>query len=157
MDEHLVLAGRLGWGYEDLLAQRATPALRARVHLLGYVSQEDLPLVYAGARLCVYPSLEEGFGFPPLEAMASGVPVVSSRSSSLAENLEGAGELVPPDDVAALAAAMRRLLDDEPLRAARVQAGLTRADAFRWTDTARATIACYREVTDPRTDAHRKR
>jgi alpha-1,3-rhamnosyl/mannosyltransferase len=157
VEEHLVLAGPRGWGYEGLLAQCANPALRDRVHLIGYVPQEDLPLVYAGARLCVYPSLEEGFGLPPLEAMASGVPVVSSRSSSLVENLAGAAELVAPEDVTALAAAMHRLLHDEALRVARVGAGLVRAGAFRWTETARATRACYEEVSPSRAAVQRSR
>src|SRR4030095_12809771 len=98
---------------------------------VGYVGQEELPLLYAGARLCVYPSLEEGFGLPPLEAMACVVPTVSSRSSPLAETLGGAAELVPPGDVDALAAAMARLLCDEALRATRVRAGLEAAPACR--------------------------
>ena len=89
-----MLAGKLGWGYEALLKQVQAPALRGKVHLAGYVDQKDLPAVYAGARLFVYPSLHEGFGFPPLEAMACGVPVISTLSSSLVENLEGAAELV---------------------------------------------------------------
>ena len=102
--EHLVLAGRLGWDYKGILEQINSPALRDRVHLPGYISQGDLPLLYAGARLFVYPSLEEGFGFPPLEAMACGVPTIASLSSSLAENLREAAELVPPDDTEALTA-----------------------------------------------------
>jgi glycosyltransferase involved in cell wall biosynthesis len=156
VDEHLVLAGRLGWSYDDLLARLAAPELRDRVHLVGYVGQEDLPLLYAGARLCVYPSLEEGFGLPPLEAMACGVPTVSSRSSALAENLEGAAELVPPGDVDALVAAMARLLRDEALRATRVRHGLERAAAFRWAETARAMVGCYEELAAAASGAHRR-
>jgi glycosyltransferase involved in cell wall biosynthesis len=78
--EHLVLAGKLGWEYEDLLKQMQTPALREKVHLIGYVEQQDLPAVYSGAKIFVYPSLHEGFGFPPLEAMACGVPTISSQT-----------------------------------------------------------------------------
>jgi glycosyltransferase involved in cell wall biosynthesis len=144
--EHLVLAGRLGWGYGDLLTRIAAPPLRGRVHFLGYARQENLPWIYAGARLFVYPSLEEGFGFPPLEAMACGVPTISSSSSSLVENLHGAAELVDPHDSAALTGAMDRLLRDEGRRAELAACGPARAAEFRWDETARQTLACYREV-----------
>lgn len=142
--EHLVLAGRLGWGYDEVLKAAQSPALRQKVHFTGYLSQNDLPFVYAGARLFVFPSLQEGFGFPPLEAMACGVPVVSTLSSSLVENLDGAAELVPPDDAAKLAAAMRRMLIDDEIRAERREKGLERASRYCWDRTARETLACYR-------------
>lgn len=138
--EHLVLAGKLGWGYEALLKQLQAPALRGRVHLAGYVDQKDLPAVYAGARLFVYPSLFEGFGFPPLEAMACGVPVISTLSSSLTENLAGVAELVAPDDVAALA--------DETLWAKRRTQGLEHANNYRWEQTARETLKSYQAAME---------
>ena len=141
--EHLVLAGKFGWGYESLLKQIEGPILRGKVHLIGYVNQQDLPAVYAGARLFVYPSLHEGFGFPPLEAMACGVPVISTRSSSLEENLEGAADLVPPNDVAALSEAMRRVLNDDALWMDRRTQGLARVRRYRWDETARATVKSY--------------
>jgi glycosyltransferase involved in cell wall biosynthesis len=141
--EHLVLAGKLGWGYEALLKQIQVPALHGKVYLAGYVNQQDLPAVYAGARLFVYPSLHEGFGFPPLEAMACGVPVISTLSSSLVENLAGAAELVSPDDVAALTDAIRRLLTDDTLRAKRRTQGLAQASHYRWDQTARETLNSY--------------
>ncbi|MEQ1628181.1 MAG: glycosyltransferase family 1 protein, partial [Nitrospira sp.] len=146
--EHLVLAGKLGWGYEALLKQIQVPALRGRVHLAGYVDQKDLPDVYAGARLFVYPSLHEGFGFPPLEAMACGVPVISTRSSSLAENLERAAELVAPDDITGLADAMQRLLTDDTLRAKRQGQGLEQARQYRWEQTARETVKSYQAAME---------
>jgi len=148
--EHLVLAGRLGWDYEGILAQINSPALQDRVHLPGYISQSDLPLLYAGARLFVYPSLQEGFGFPPLEAMACGVPTIASLSSSLAENLRGAAELIPPDDTEALTAAMKRLLQDNQLHAERRALGLARAAQFRWQETARQTLNCYQALVASR-------
>jgi glycosyltransferase involved in cell wall biosynthesis len=122
--------------------------LRDRIHAPGYVPQADLPWYYAGAKLFVYPSFQEGFGFPPLEAMACGVPVISSLSSSLTENLAGAAELVPPDDVEALAAAMRRLLRDERLRDERRRQGLERSARYSWSETARRTLDCYRALSD---------
>lgn len=147
-EAHLVLAGRLGWSYEDVLAGMGAGELRDRIHAPGYVSQADLPWYYAGAKLFVYPSLQEGFGFPPLEAMACGVPVVSSLSTSLTENLAGAAELVPPDDVEALAAAMGRLLRDERLRDERQRQGLERSSRYSWSETARRTLDCYQALSD---------
>jgi glycosyltransferase involved in cell wall biosynthesis len=116
------------------------------VHLPGYVSQHDLPGLYAGASVFVYPSRAEGFGFPPIEAMASGVPVIASDTSSLAENLHGAAELVPVGDVAAWSAALQRTLRDHVLRKRLRDAGLRRARDFSWERTAEATLACYREL-----------
>ena len=148
--EDLVLAGRLGWEYEPLLRMIEAAGFRERVHLIGYVDRGDLPGLYAGAQLFVYPSLQEGFGFPPLEAMACGVPTIASLSSSLTENLNGAAELVPPTDVHALAAAMARLLRDEELRAHVTAKGLARAAEFRWEQAATATLDCYEELASER-------
>lgn len=141
--EHLVLAGPLAWDYAAIVAAARAPSLAGRVHLTGYVSAADLPWLYAGARLFVYVSLEEGFGFPPLEAMACGVPTVASRSSALAENLDGAAALVPADAPDELAAAMRRILrDDRELVRLRAD-GLGRAARFRWREAAERMRACY--------------
>ncbi len=144
--EHLVIAGPLGWDYGEALGALDASPMRARVHRTGYVRAQDLPWLYAGARLFVYPSFGEGFGFPPLEAMASGVPTVASRSSSLVENLEGAAELVAPDAPEELAAAMRRMLLDDGARSQLRRSGLERAKRFRWTDCAEKMCACYREL-----------
>jgi glycosyltransferase involved in cell wall biosynthesis len=151
--EHLVLAGKHGFAYESLLEQLRMSPLRDRIHLSGFVAEDDLLWLYRGARLFVYPSLAEGFGFPPLEAMACGVPVISTLGSSLEENLQGAAELVPPRDAPALADAMRRLLRDEGLRDRRKQDGLRRVGEFRWESTAGAILACYRQLAKP--DARR--
>ncbi len=147
---NLVLTGRLGWAYQDLFAMLETPELRGRVQRVGYVEQADLPFLYAGAKLFVYPSWQEGFGFPPLEAMSCGVPTISSRSSSLVENLQGAAELVPPQDPASLTEAMTRLLCDEQLRESRIRKGLKRAARFRWEEAARAVLECYQELASNR-------
>lgn len=144
--EHLVLAGPLGSSHERLINQLESPELRGRVHMPGYIARRDLPWLYAGARLFVYPSLYEGFGFPPLEAMACGVPTVASSSSSLAENLQGAAELVPATDEAALTLAINRLLRDEELRAQYRKKGLARAAEFCWQKTAQQTLNCYMEL-----------
>jgi len=141
--EHLVLGGGAGWSQRELASSIADNGLESRVHLPGYIAEADLPFVYAGAALFVYPSLLEGFGFPPLEAMASGVPVIASDTSSLRENLAGAAILVPPNDSKKLAVAMHTLLSDEVARAQAIEAGLKRAQAFRWENFASATFACY--------------
>lgn len=151
-ETHLVLAGRLGWNYEDVLARLDAPELNGQVIMAGYVSKSDLPWFYAGASLFVYPSLQEGFGFPPLEAMACGVPTISSLSSALVENLSGAAELVRPDDVEGLAAAMTLLLGNQQLRTERRKEGLERASRFRWTETARQTLECYKYLSEAATD-----
>jgi len=141
--EHLVLAGPLMWSYDEIVAAARAPDVAARVHLTGFVRDADLPWLYAGARLFVYPSFEEGFGFPPLEAMACGVPTVVSRSSALAENLDGAAALVDASDAAALAAAMRRILSDDAEHARFRALGLERAARFRWRVAAERMRACY--------------
>jgi alpha-1,3-rhamnosyl/mannosyltransferase len=142
----LLLAGKLGWGYEGLLRRMQEPDVKGKVQVLGYVPQADLPLLYAGAKLFVYPSRLEGFGFPPLEAMACGVPTISSLSSSLAENLQGAAMLVHPDDGKALTLAMREALLKNQMCAKLKEAGLQRAARFRWESTAQQTLQCYERV-----------
>jgi glycosyltransferase involved in cell wall biosynthesis len=152
--EHLVLAGAPGEAMPALDSLLRDPALQGRVHLTGFVPETDLPWVYRGARLFVYPSFGEGFGLPPLEAMACGVPVISMAHTSLRENLEGAADLVAPDDIDALTSALRRLLTDETWRARRRADGLDRAQRFRWDMTARKVLACYEELMQP---VHRRR
>ena len=139
----LVVAGRFGWG-PAALAERlsSTP----RVRWLRYVAQADLPSLVAAAKVLAYPSLSEGFGMPPLEAMASGVPVVASNGSSLGELLSGAAELVPPGDTDALAAGIGRLLSDETLRRERIAAGRERAARFAWDAAARDMVEGYAEL-----------
>jgi glycosyltransferase involved in cell wall biosynthesis len=146
IDEHLVLAGRRGWEYDELERDLQAPELQGKVHRLGYVPAENLAGIYRGARLFVYPSRYEGFGFPPLEAMACGVPTIVTDTSSLSENLAGAAEIVPNGDAAALADAIRCLLSSPELHARRRAEGLARAARFRWQTTAAQTIECYREL-----------
>lgn len=144
-DVDLVLAGRLGWNVAMLERRLAAARATGRVHHLGYVDDADLPALYAGAILCVFPSAYEGFGLPPLEAMACGAPVLASDAGALGENLDGAAARAAATP-SALAAAIAGLLDDAPARAALAAAGATRARAFRWERAAAATLACYREL-----------
>jgi len=150
IDEDLLLAGRPAWDYAPVLAAIDAEGVRDRVRILGYVDQKDLPALLSGARLFVYPSLQEGFGFPPLEAMACGVPTVSSDNSALAENLAGAAELISPQDTDALGDGMLRMLRDDALRAERKKLGRRCAARFRWDRTAELTRDCYQELKSGR-------
>jgi glycosyltransferase involved in cell wall biosynthesis len=145
-DLHLVLAGRLGDARMAVDAAIAASGLGDRIHVPGFIHEDVLPALYRRARVFAHPSLAEGFGFPPLEAMACGVPVVASSNSSLAENLDGAAVMVDSDDSRALAAAIHTLASDEAARAHAISAGLDRAARFTWDETARMTLDGYREI-----------
>jgi glycosyltransferase involved in cell wall biosynthesis len=142
----LVLAGARGWGRDDLDARVRALGLGDAVRLLGYVPPPELPLCYNAADVFVYPSLYEGFGLPPLEALACGTPVVASNTSSLPETLGDAALLVDPRDPAALADAVGTALADAPLRARLRAAGLERTRRFTWRQMAEQTVAVYHGV-----------
>ena len=116
-------------------------ARSAGVTMAGFVAQEDLPALYRQAGMLVYLSLYEGFGLPPLEAMACGTPVVASDTTSLPEAVGEAGLKVDPTAVEEIAAAMAHLLEDAPLRQRLRQAGIERARAFTWRCTAQRLLA----------------
>lgn len=117
--------------------------LETAVKVLGVVPPEALPGLYAGARVFLYPSFAEGFGLPPLEAMASGTPVIASNTSSLPEVLGDAALLVDPRDVEGIAEAMGRVLSDTQLRAGLAARGKERAARFHWDETARKATEIY--------------
>ena len=114
--------------------------------ITGRVDQEDLPVLYSAADLFVYPAYAEGFGIPPLEAMACGVPVITSDTTSLPEVIGDAGQMVPPDDIRALSRAMERILKDPDLQSNMRAKGLLRAQHFSWTQTAAQILEIYRAV-----------
>jgi len=145
--EHLVIAGATGWGMKEIRRRIDNGGTDGRIHYLDYIPQETLPHLYASARLFVYPSFEEGFGFPPLEAMACGTPAIASTTSSLAENLGDAAILVAPDDPAALADAMHKLLSDDATHSNYRQRGLECVSRFSWPKAAQRTLECYRDVS----------
>ena len=120
--------------------------LHAHVRFLGFVPDATLAALYRLASIFVFPSLFEGFGFPPLEAMASGTPVITSNVSSLPEVVDDAAILIDPLDPAALAAAMSRVLGDDALRADLIRRGRLRVGAFSWARAAASTRAVYRRV-----------
>ena len=142
----LVIAGGAGWNNTDIRSALARLVRAGRARDLGYVPDALRPALYAGARAFVYPSLYEGFGLPPLEAMACGTPVLTSNVSALPEVVGDAALFVSPDDVPALAGAVRRLWEDDALRADLRTRGLARARQFSWDQTARRTLDVYRAV-----------
>jgi len=142
----LVLVGSYGWMYEELLRQINNLDLEEMIHFTGYVSQEDLPLVYNLSSLFVYPTIYEGFGLPALEAMACGVPVITTDVSSLPEIIGKAGMLVPVNNVEALYGAMIAVLGDEDLRREMTNKGILRAAKFTWEQTAKLTFQVYQQV-----------
>lgn len=142
----LVMAGAIAGEPEfpAFMGRAAQLGLADSLHVLGYVSDADLPALLGAAEVFAFPSLYEGFGLPPLEAMACGTPVVATRAGSLPEVLGDAAVLVPPGDVAAFGTALGRVLDDAALRARLREQGPQRARGFTWDATARATRAAYR-------------
>jgi alpha-1,3-rhamnosyl/mannosyltransferase len=142
----LVIAGQKGWLTDELFAYVERSALKERILFTGYVSDEDLAALYSSCRVSVYPSLYEGFGLPPLEAMACGAPVITSRIPVIMETAEGAARLVTPTDVRELTPALVELLTDEGARTHFAAAGRRRAAEFTWERTAQRTLAIYRAV-----------
>ena len=139
----LVLAGARGWLDEPIFRTVRSLGLEDAVRFPGFIDDDDLPAVYGGAALFAFPSLYEGFGLPLLEAMACGVPVVTSNISSMPEVAGDAAVLVDPRDADGLAAAIARVLRDEGLRDRLRVAGIARAREFSWEATARRTLDAY--------------
>ena len=144
--ENLVITGKRGWYYEDLFKLIEELNLKSRIIFTGYVDEKDLPALYSGATALVFPSLYEGFGLPPLEAMACGTPVVSSSTSSLPEVVGRAGILLPPKDERLWAKNLCKISQDKALRQTLSALGLRQAKKFTWEATARQTIEVYKEV-----------
>lgn len=142
----LVIVGRFGWMYEEVLHLIDQLGLKERIQFTGYVPGEDLPIVYNLADIFVYPSLYEGFGLPPLEAMACGTPVITTAVSSMPEHVGDAGLLIPPQDEDALTQALLRLLKDTGLQNELAQKGPRQAAQFTWKRTAQQTLFVYQHV-----------
>jgi glycosyltransferase involved in cell wall biosynthesis len=142
----LEISGAGAERFPDQVARIAALGLTARVRWLGQVPLEEMPRVVAAADVCVYPSLYEGFGFPPLEAMAAGTPVVASDAACLPEMLGDAAVLVDPTDVGAFGKAVEAVLGNEEHRARVVAAGREHVKTFTWERTAEHTMDIYREA-----------
>ena len=142
----LVLAGKAQWRESELFARASHSSHAADILFPGYVADADLPALYSGARAYVYPSLYEGFGLPPLEAMACGTAVICSNAASLPEVTGDAAVTFDPHDTGALAAALIRLQVEPELRDELRHRGLRRAAQFSWTRCADETMAVYRQA-----------
>jgi glycosyltransferase involved in cell wall biosynthesis len=142
----LVIAGPKGWLTEGLFANVEWAARTDRILFTGYVPDEDLRALYSSCRVSVYPSVYEGFGLPPLEAMACGAPVITSRIPVIVETVGTNARLIDPSDARELTAALVELLTDSGARAHFSEAGLQRAAEFTWERTARMTLEVYREA-----------
>jgi glycosyltransferase involved in cell wall biosynthesis len=144
----LVIVGMRGWG-ENLTSPSLQQMIACgEVRLTGFVPQNDLPFLYAGARVFVYPSLYEGFGLPPLEAMACGVPVIVSKRSSLPEVVGDAGILIEPLDDGEIAEKIRSVIENAALHQQLSQAGRQRSLSFTWRKCATETLAVYRKALE---------
>jgi glycosyltransferase involved in cell wall biosynthesis len=142
----LVLAGSRGWMDDDIFKTIQDLGLQSRVLLPGFCEQSELPALYSAASLFVYPSLYEGFGLPVLEALACGVPVITSNISSMPEVAGQAAILVDPHDSDELAKAMVRILTDPAKSEELARTGRQRASLFTWERTAQQTVDVYRRV-----------
>jgi glycosyltransferase involved in cell wall biosynthesis len=144
----VVVAGPDGWGAEALTARIAASPHRDRIARLGWVSDEDRSALLRGARVLAYPSRYEGFGFPPLEAMSVGTPVVTTDVGALPEVVGDAACLVPPGDADALATAIARVLDDDSARAGLIARGRERVGRFTWSACAAGMAELYHRAAE---------
>ncbi len=143
---NLVLAGSAGYGSAEILARIERSPARSRISVLGYVPPASLAAHYAAAGVFAFPSLDEGFGMPVLEAMAAGAAVLTSRTSALPEVAGDAALLVDPNDTAVIAQALRELTEKADLRRELAQRGRARARLFTWEKAVRETWDVYREL-----------
>jgi glycosyltransferase involved in cell wall biosynthesis len=146
LDWRLILAGSAGYGAEEILGGIESSKARPRISIVGYVSADELQNWYARAMILAFPSLDEGFGIPVLEAMASGVPVVTSNRSALIEVAGDATLLVNPESVEGIAGALHQLIHDDALREKLTLAGLARAAAHSWPAAVQKTWNVYKEL-----------
>lgn len=143
---HLLFAGHKGWKADKFYEKIKKSPFIAKIHVRPEVSSPDLPVLYNLANIFLYPSFYEGFGFPPLEAMASGVPVIAANNSSLGEIVGAAGLLVDPYRIDDLAVAIRALVNEPTLAKSLRSKGLARTVEFSWEKTARETLGVLESV-----------
>jgi glycosyltransferase involved in cell wall biosynthesis len=144
----LVLTGRRGWLVDELLESWKRSSAGGQIILTGYLSDDELCALYSSCTAFIYPSIYEGFGLPPLEAMACGAPVIASRISSLAEVTGSAARLFAPGDPGQLKEAILEVLDSEEVRLRLSRAGVQHAGKFSWAATAAATRSIYTEAIE---------
>lgn len=142
----LVIVGKRSWAAKAEMRELSREIASGNVVCPGYVDRNDLPYVYRMADVFVFPSLYEGFGFPPLEAMACGTPVISSRSGSLAETLSDAAIIVEPHNTEQIVQAIYSMITNSSVREKYAQMGLERSSMFNWDSAAEQTLSVYKEV-----------
>lgn len=145
-DIDVILVGKDNGYKEGLIEMAKQKDLLSNVHFLGYIPKDHLSLFYNAACLFCYPSYYDGFGLPPLEAMACGTPVVASDAASIPEVVDSAGILVDPGDIDNIATEMDRVLSDDSLHHALSEKGMNRAAEFSWKRTAKQTASVYKQV-----------
>ena len=137
----LMIAGPAGWKSEEILAR-----IQSEAHYLGYVPEAAMPSLFASATAFIYPSLYEGFGFPVAQAMAAGVPVITSNVSALPEVTGDAAVLVDPLSVSEIATALTRVLESNSLRTDLAARGRRRAERYRWEACAQKSLDFFRSI-----------
>ena len=142
----LVIVGRRGWKYEAIIDRLRSSPRANDIRLLENVDDRELPAVYAGAELFIFPTYYEGFGFPPLEAFECGVPVISSGAGALKEVLGDGALLIDDYNLARWARAAELLIKDKQVRQLFVDRGRRQVSKYNWTETARQTMALYRRI-----------
>ncbi|MDE7311745.1 MAG: glycosyltransferase family 4 protein [Eubacterium sp.] len=142
----LVIAGKKGWLCDHIYQAAAQSGREKDILFIGYVREKDSPLLMCGAKAFVFPSLYEGFGMPPLEAMACGTPAITSNTTALAEVAKGAGIMVDPLCIEKICEAMERILDDDAYREALREAGKQRAAEYTWARSAHLLMNVYRTM-----------
>lgn len=142
----LVIAGQQGWKYGTILEKKRQSPFKDRIHLIGYVDAEDKPYLYRLCDVFIYPSFYEGFGFPVLEAMAVGKPVISSSSSALEEVICDAGLLVNPYNISELVQALDAILAEKDMRDYLVLRGIDRVKQFSWQECAIKTLELFENL-----------
>ncbi|MEK6693452.1 MAG: glycosyltransferase family 1 protein [Nitrospirota bacterium] len=147
-DLSLIMIGPEGFKADEVLRLIYERNLEDSVRHIGYVPYEDMLYVYNMSSLLVYPSLYEGFGLPPLEAMACGVPVIASNTSSMPEILGDAALLVDPYNSGEIADSIEKILHDESLRNSLIEKGLKKASSYSWEDTAKKVLKVYEEIKE---------
>lgn len=147
-DWNLVITGKKGWHYRELYQKVKELGLESKVIFTGYFDEADKPALYKGAAVFAFPSLYEGFGLPLLEAMASGVPVISSNASSMPEVVGDAGILISPQDKALWVKSIKKVLSEGKLRDKMRVENKKQAANFSWEKTAKKTAEVYKEVAE---------
>ena len=144
-DIKLVMAGANGWLYQDILNTAKKSKRSNDIFFTGFVQEEDKPYLYNLAKVFVYPSFFEGFGFPPLEAMSCGVPIITSINSSIPEVVDNAGLMVNPKNIDEIAWAIEMVLNDNSLRERLIKRGLKQSKKFSWKECAEQTLKVLNE------------